>query len=86
MRISPECSGETCARGGQEGVLPVVMREKAKFRERKIEPLNVRKDRQSLEGAQAMRDYKRTQEAVRERMAALRTERLARQAQEKEGA
>jgi hypothetical protein len=63
--------------------MPVVMKERAKFPDRKIEPLNVRRDRQSIEGAQAMKDYKYTQQAARERMAALRLERLARQAEEK---
>ena len=48
------------------------------FPDRKIEPLDVRRRRQSVEGAQAMKDYRRSQEAARERMAALKAERLAR--------
>jgi len=54
------------------------MRYRADFPDRKIEPLDVRRRRQSVEGAQAMKDYRRTQEAARERMAALKPERLAR--------
>jgi hypothetical protein len=44
--------------------------------------LDQRRKRQVLEASQAMKDYKHTQQAVRERMAALRDERLAREAQE----
>jgi hypothetical protein len=62
--------------------MPVMIRERAKFPERKIEPLDQRRKRQVLEASQAMKDYKHTQQAVRERMAALRDERLAREAQE----
>ena len=54
------------------------MRYRADFPDRKIEPLDVRRRRQSVEGAQAMKDYRRTQEAARERMAALKVQRLAR--------
>jgi hypothetical protein len=61
--------------------MPVIMRERSKFPERKLEPLDERRKRQALEGSQAMKDYKHTQQAVRERMAALRAERLARDAQ-----
>ena len=61
----------------------VVMRERSKFPDRKIEPLDLRRKRQVLEASQAMKDYKHTQQAVRERMAALRDERLTRDAQEK---
>ena len=60
------------------------MRYRADFPDRKIEPLDVQRRRQSVEGAQAMKDYRRTQEAARERMAALKTERLARLGHEKE--
>ena len=51
------------------------MRYRADFSDRKIEPLDVRRRRQSVEGAQAMQDYRRTQEAAQERMAALKAER-----------
>ena len=63
--------------------MPMVMRERSKFSDRKVEPLDLRRKRQVLEASQAMKDYKHTQQAVRERMAALRDERLARDAQEK---
>jgi len=88
---------ETCARASPGSLLqigaggcnswskkmPVVMRERSKFPDRKIEPLDLRRKRLVLEASQAMKDYKHTQQAVRERMAALRDERLARDAQEK---
>jgi hypothetical protein len=48
------------------------VRYRAEFPDRKIEPLDVRRRRQSIEGAQAMKDYRRTQEVARERMAALK--------------
>ena len=48
--------------------------------DRKVEALAARRRRQSIEGSQAMADFRRTQNAVRERMAALREERLAREA------
>ena len=54
------------------------MRYRADFPDRTIEPLDVRRRRQSVEGAQAMNDYRRIQEAARERMAVLKKERLAR--------
>ena len=57
--------------------MPVVKRERTKFPNRTIEPLQVRKERQTIEAVQAMKDYRYTQQAVRERMAALRAERLA---------
>jgi hypothetical protein len=63
--------------------MPVIMKEREKFPNRTVEPLRVRRERQSVEGAQAMKDYKYTQQAARDRMAALRLERLARQAEEK---
>ena len=59
------------------------MRYRADFPDRKIEPLDVRRRRQSIEGAQAMKDYRRTQEVARERMAALKGKRLAREKSEK---
>jgi hypothetical protein len=64
--------------------MPVVMKGKATFPDRRIEPLNVRRERQSIEAVQAMKDYKHT--AARERMAALRGERLAREAKSNEPA
>jgi len=62
--------------------MPVVFKERARFPDRKIDPLHIRKERQSLEGVQAMKDYKHMQQAVRERMAVLRAERLAREVQQ----
>jgi hypothetical protein len=56
-----------------------VMKNKSDFSDRKIEPLQVRRARRAIEAPQAMKDYLRTQEAVRERMTALRQERLARE-------
>ena len=53
------------------------------FPDRKIEPLEVRRRRQSIEGAQAMKDYRRTQEVPRERIAALKETRPAREKSEK---
>jgi hypothetical protein len=44
--------------------------------------LRMRRSRQAREGSQAMQDYRRTQEAVRKRMAELRAERLADEAQQ----
>jgi hypothetical protein len=43
------------------------------------EPLQQRKQRQQVEATQAMKDYRRAQDAARERMAALRAERLERE-------
>jgi hypothetical protein len=62
--------------------MPVVMKDRPTFPDRKIEPLNVRRDRHAIEGKQAMKDYRHTQQAVRERMAALRAERLERDAKD----
>jgi hypothetical protein len=76
---APPLTGSVLRGGSQEGAMPVVMKDRLKFPDRKIEPLNVRRDRQSIEGAQAMKDYKHTRQAARERMAALRAERLARE-------
>jgi hypothetical protein len=47
------------------------------------EPLQQRKQRQLVEGSQAMEDYRRTQEAARDRMAELRAERQRREQLEK---
>ena len=43
--------------------------------------LKKRRAAQAVEGAQAMREYKKTTEASRERLARLRAERQAREAQ-----
>jgi hypothetical protein len=58
--------------------LSVNMRQATKFPDRVIEPLEVRRKKQAQEAAQAMADYQRSTRAVRERMAALRAQRLAR--------
>jgi hypothetical protein len=60
--------------------MPVTMKQREVYSDRKVEALAVRRRKQSIEGSQAMADYLRTQNAVRERMAALREERLAREA------
>jgi hypothetical protein len=60
------------------GALDVSMRQDDKFPDRILEPLAVRKKRQAEEGSQAMADYRRTERATCQRMAALRAERLAR--------
>ena len=61
----------------------MAMKAKPTFPDRQIEPLAMRRQRRAAEAPQAMADYRRTQDAVRERMAALREERLAREAQPK---
>ena len=48
------------------------------------EPLAKRKQRQAIEGSEAMRDYKHTQDAARDRLRVLRGERLAREAKQKQ--
>jgi hypothetical protein len=63
--------------------MPVVMKQRDKFPDRKIEPLDVRRKRHSEEGALAMKEYRAAQGAVFERMVALRRERLAQLAKEK---
>jgi hypothetical protein len=55
----------------------LMMRERATFPDRKIEPLDVRRKRQAEEGAVAIKEYRAAQLAVFERMVALRRERLA---------
>ena len=60
--------------------MPATMKRREVFSDRKVETLAARRRKQSIEGSQAMADYRRTQNAVRERMAALREERLAREA------
>jgi hypothetical protein len=49
-----------------------------------MEALRMRRQQQTVEGAQAMLEYIKTNEAVRERLARLRAERTARQAQASE--
>jgi hypothetical protein len=56
-----------------------VKRLKEDFQRPRAEPLEVRKKRAAIEGSQALADYRRAQEAARERLIALREERLARE-------
>jgi hypothetical protein len=56
------------------------MKPREKFPERQLEPLELRRRRQAIEAPKAMKDYLQAQSAARERMAALRSERLAREA------
>jgi hypothetical protein len=56
------------------------------FPDRKLEDLAARRKRQEIEGREAAKDYRLAQEAARDRMAALREQRLARDAQSKEQA
>jgi hypothetical protein len=58
----------------------MAMKAKPLFPDRHIEPLALRRRRRAIEAPQTMADYHRTQNAVREPMAALREERLAREA------
>jgi hypothetical protein len=58
----------------------LVIKPKEQFPDRKVESLEVRKKRHAIEAPQAMKDYLRAQQVARERMAALRQERLAREA------
>jgi hypothetical protein len=60
----------------------MTMKAKPTFPDRQIESLALRRRRRAIEAPQAMADYRRTQDAVRERMSALREERLAREAKE----
>jgi hypothetical protein len=60
--------------------MPDKTKQREGFPDREIETLPVRKKRQAVEASQAKKDYLHMQEAVRERMAALRAERLAREA------
>jgi hypothetical protein len=55
----------------------LMKRERATFPDRKIEPLDVRRKRQSEEGAVAIKEYRTAQRAVFERMIALRRQRVA---------
>jgi hypothetical protein len=65
----------------------LVMRQKENnFPDRKLENLAVRRKRQEIEGREAVKDYRLAQQAARDRMAALRQQRLAREAQLKEQA
>jgi hypothetical protein len=58
--------------------MPKVMKQRRTF-DRKIEPIELRRKRQKIEASQAMTDYIRAQQAARDRLAALRAERLARE-------
>jgi hypothetical protein len=61
----------------------VVSKNRDRFLDRNIEPLHVRRQRRAAVAPEAMKDYLRAQEAARERLAALREERLAREAKER---
>ena len=61
----------------------IVKKKRACFPDRTIEPLQVRRQRRAAEAPEAVKDYLRAQEAARQRLAALREERLAREAQER---
>ena len=61
-----------------------VRRLKDEFQRPRAEPLAVRKKRAAIEGSQAAADYRRAQEAARERLVALREERLAREIAQKQ--
>jgi hypothetical protein len=63
--------------------MPVTKKQRQLYPGRTLEPVAVRRARQSIEGSQAMTDYLHMQAAVRERMAVLREERLAREAASK---
>jgi hypothetical protein len=58
--------------------MPRVTKQQRTF-DRKIEPIELRRKRQRIEGAQAMAAYIRAQEAARDQLSALRAERLARE-------
>jgi hypothetical protein len=47
---------------------------------RTLEPIQVRRERLQLEGREAMADYRRAEQRMRERTERLRAERLAREA------
>jgi hypothetical protein len=61
----------------------IVRKQRDRFRDRNIEPMEVRRKRLAAEAPEAMKDYLRAQQAARERLAALREERLAREAKER---
>ena len=73
--------------GNRNGVLcvlkPMVMSRRHP-RPKDMGALRMRRQQQTIEGAQAMLEYIKTNEAVRERLARLRAERQARQAQASE--
>ena len=48
-----------------------------------LEDLATRRQRQAIEGPQAMKEYRQAQQAIYERTAALRKERIARQLKER---
>ena len=59
------------------------LRHRPDFPDRVIEPLDVRRKRQSEEGAQAFKEYRDAQRRTVERIAALRKARLQRQSKER---
>jgi len=48
------------------------------------QPLAKRKQRQAIEGSEAMKDYRCAQQAARERLKSLREDRIAREAKQRE--
>jgi hypothetical protein len=61
----------------------IVKKRRDRFRDPNIEPLEVRRKKRAAEAPEAMKDYLRAQEAARERLAALREERLAREVKQR---
>ena len=61
----------------------MTLRQRPDFPDRVIEPLDVRKKRQSEEGAQAFKEYRDAQRRTVERIVALRKARLLRESQER---
>jgi hypothetical protein len=59
------------------------LRQRPDFPDRVIEPLDVRRKRQSEEGAQAFKEYRDAQRRTVERIGALRKARLERQSNER---
>ena len=56
-----------------------MLRKKQEFLNRKIEDLQTRRERQSVEGVAAMAEYIQVQKSVLDRTARLRTQRLERE-------
>ena len=61
-----------------------ITRHKDEYERPPAEPLAVRKRRAAVEASQAMSDYRRAQDAARDRLIAQREERLARETGQKE--
>ena len=61
-----------------------VRRHKDPYERPPAEPLAVRKRRAAIEGSEAVAEYRRTLQAARERLLALREERLSREAEQKQ--